>query len=75
MAGTPILSLGVNPDGFLDKYNCGICAGSVEKMNEGLNTLLENFETYSESAREYAVNRHDISKIIDEYKEIFRQYC
>jgi glycosyltransferase involved in cell wall biosynthesis len=43
IAGTPILSLNVNPDRFLDEYHCGICAeGNWQKFTDSLKFLLEN---------------------------------
>ncbi|MFB0525194.1 MAG: glycosyltransferase, partial [Phycisphaerae bacterium] len=39
--GAPILSLNVNPDEFLDEYNCGICCnGDLERLPESLRFML-----------------------------------
>jgi len=76
MAATPILSLNVNPDGFLDEYKCGICAdGDWEKFIEGCKILAERSTTeeYGRNGRQYVQENHDVAKIIEKYKELFRQ--
>ena len=70
----PILSLNVNPDNFLDKYECGVCAnGDWELFIDGLKMLLEpeNNSRFGDNGRCYMQNKHDISKIIETYKIIF----
>jgi glycosyltransferase involved in cell wall biosynthesis len=73
---TPILSLNVNPDGFLDEHKCGIsCSGDWEKFVDSLKGMLEQ-ERYIElgkNARKYADNNHDVTKIIEQYKSCFIQ--
>lgn len=73
---TPILSLKVNPDNFITKYECGMCADdNWDKFVKMLNELLEP-ETagfYGQNGRRYVEANHSISKIIAEYKKIFRQ--
>lgn len=74
--GTPILSLNVNPDGFLHEYECGLCAGGDwRKMGEMLSTLLEpaSWEKYSRNAYHYARDNHDIGTIIEKYKEVLQK--
>ena len=76
MAATPILSLNVNPDGFLYRYKCGICAdGDWEKFIEGCKILDEppKTEEYGQNGRRYVEQNHDITKIVEQYKELFRQ--
>ncbi|HSV27879.1 MAG TPA: glycosyltransferase, partial [Sedimentisphaerales bacterium] len=70
--GVPILSLNVNPDGFLDKYRCGLCAGGDwRRFVEMLDMLLDaaNYAAYSENARGYFNENHDMGTIIAKYKE------
>ncbi|NIP26202.1 MAG: glycosyltransferase [Phycisphaerae bacterium] len=71
---TPVLSLNVNPDGFLDEHECGICCnGDWEKFVDSLRGILQQ-EQYSElgnNARKYAEENHDISKIVEQYKSCF----
>lgn len=73
-ASTPIVSLNVNPDGFLDKYGCGVCCdGDMEKMKYHLNAIISNSDAseMGANALKYAKKTHDIVKIIEQYKEIF----
>jgi glycosyltransferase involved in cell wall biosynthesis len=71
----PILSLKVNPDGFLDKHQCGMCAKNdwnrfIEMLNKLLEPETNNF--YGGNGRRYVEETHDISKIAEKYKDIFR---
>lgn len=73
---TAVVSLGVNPDGFLDKYSCGIsCDGRFARMREAVKRLLAD-DCYMEpgrNGRKYVEDHHDIRKIIEQYKDIFRR--
>jgi glycosyltransferase involved in cell wall biosynthesis len=74
--GTPILSLNVNPDDFLSRHQCGMCAGGDwQKFKEMLARLVEpsTNRLYGDNAYEYARQNHDIATIIEAYKEIFRR--
>lgn len=69
IAGTPILSLTVNPDGFLEIFDCGLCAnGDQNKLNPCLQQLLENFDHYHTTTRNYALENHNIEKVVQSYK-------
>ncbi|MHC4215783.1 MAG: glycosyltransferase family 4 protein, partial [Planctomycetota bacterium] len=73
---TPILSLNVNPDGFLDRYKCGMCAcGDWQQFVSMLQQLLdeETAREYGANGRQYAEQKHDITKIIEEYKTVFKR--
>ena len=73
---TPILSLNVNPDGFLNEYKCGLCAnGDWELFVDMLKQILvqKTAEELGKNAREYAEEFHDIYKIIKKYKKCFAQ--
>ncbi len=73
---TPILSLNVNPDGFLDKYECGMCAnGDWELFVDMLKQMLnrETAHKLGNNARKYVEEFHDINKIIKKYKTLFIQ--
>lgn len=72
---TPVLSLNVNPDGFLDEYNCGICCdGDVDKLAEQLRILLAGeFREYGQNGRKYVQEHHDVRKIAERYKTLFEQ--
>ena len=68
MNGTPIISLNVNPDKFLDKYNCGYCVnGSLKKLTQYTKKLLTGKKLWSKishNAYQYAQKNHDIEKNI-----------
>jgi len=71
----PILSLKINPDRFLDKHQCGMCAnGDWQRFKEMLAELLEPqaAKQYGNNGRIYAEENHDIKKIIEQYKRLFR---
>lgn len=73
-AATPILTVNVNPDNFLTKYNCGMCAnGDWNKFTEQLKMLLEpeRAKQHGQNARKYAEEKHDIKRIIQTYKDLF----
>ncbi len=75
-AGTAILSLQVNPDNFLNEYQCGLSAqGEMNNLTQALKFLLEN-QRYIETGRnaqKYVEQKHDIKKIVETYKPIFQQ--
>jgi len=72
---TPILSLNVNPDKFLDSYQCGICVnGDVNKMKENLSSILSNTkkrQKMGNNAYKYVQKNHDIKNNIKQLKTIF----
>jgi glycosyltransferase involved in cell wall biosynthesis len=74
-AATAILSYVVNPDEFLTRHNCGLaCGADMEKLKTGLAFLLENnhYLEIGQNGRKYAEQTHDIVKIIEQYKTLFR---
>lgn len=73
---TAILSLAVDPDSFIEKNACGLCCkDDMGKLQQGLDFLLESdrFVEIGQSGRQYAENNHDVSKIVEEYKMLFRE--
>ena len=76
LTGTPIASLAVNPDGFLDKNQCGICVDEdMTKICELINKL-DNSEYFCElsgNALNYARKKHDIAKVVELYKREFEK--
>ncbi|HUW20445.1 MAG TPA: glycosyltransferase family 4 protein [Sedimentisphaerales bacterium] len=73
MCATPILSLNVNPDGFLDKYGCGFCCkGDSRQLIDLLRFLLQEnrYIDFGRKAREYAEQNHDIAAIAEKYKHL-----
>ena len=72
---TPILSLKVNPDGFLTEYNCGIsCDDDWQKFTDKLAFMLaeDRYIELGRNARKYVQSNHDITKIAEQYKKLFR---
>lgn len=71
---TAILTWSVNPDQFISQYDCGLPGdGSMEKMTENLRFLLEDqqYIQKGQNARRYVERHHEITKIIEQYKELF----
>lgn len=65
MNSTPILSLNVDPDGFITKYNCGyFCNGDLKLLNKRINELIRNkgllYIKLSKNAYNYAKKNHNI---------------
>jgi glycosyltransferase involved in cell wall biosynthesis len=59
----PVVSLTINPDGVLDRQAVGICAGSEQRLEEAVRSLLEDStlrNEYGVRAREYAARRHSL---------------
>ena len=74
--GTPILSLNVNPDQFLEEYNCGIfCNGNVERLADSLKLMLAGNTSLEmgKNARRYVEQNHDIRDVAEKYKKLFRK--
>ncbi|MFW5888115.1 MAG: glycosyltransferase family 4 protein [Patescibacteria group bacterium] len=74
---TPILSLNVDPDGFIEKNKCGFsCRDSIEELQLKLKQLLENKEMrerMGENGYEHITKNHDINKNIQEWKRIIEK--
>ncbi|MCF7954856.1 MAG: glycosyltransferase family 4 protein [Phycisphaerae bacterium] len=73
-ASTPILSLNVNPDGFLDENRCGVCCdGDMDEMVAQIKvfTTTKIGEDMGSNGRDYVEQTHDVAKLIEQYKEMF----
>jgi len=71
---TPILSLCVNPDNFLNRFECGKCANdNWDEFIRLLEQVLkpEEIRRFGKNARKYAEQHHDIEKIVGDYKIMF----
>lgn len=79
MNGTPIISLNVNPDNFLNKYNCGFCTeGSKNKITEEIKRILNNkslWTVISKNAYNYAREDHDMERNIKKVKNTIDSLC
>jgi glycosyltransferase involved in cell wall biosynthesis len=73
---TPIVSLNVNPDNFLNEYNCGFyCNDDFDEMDLILNQLLNDVNLYgqmSENAYKYAKDSHDIKKNAKQFYDLIK---
>ncbi len=76
-AKTPILSLKVNPDGFIEKEKCGaVCHDNYEELKAGLKKLLREKEFYNQAATNcfnYFKSEHNLEKNIITWKKIFEE--
>lgn len=74
MFSTPIISLHVNPDEIITKYECGIfCNGDFELMNRGLHRLYSDKVLYKQMAKnafEYAWKFHNVKNNVKELLSI-----
>lgn len=73
----PILSLKVDPDGFIEKNKCGfICEDSFEKLESNLKSTLENEslqKEMGENGHNYVKREHNIEENIKKWKEILNK--
>jgi hypothetical protein len=76
MGKTPILSLNVNPNKFITKYNCGYyCNNSYENIVKNLKKLLKNKNDLKNKGNNvfiYVKNNHDINKKIMEMTKLLK---
>jgi glycosyltransferase involved in cell wall biosynthesis len=74
--GIPILSLQVNPDSFIDKFNCGINAqGKFQGLEIGLRRLIDDREFYNtcaNSINNYVKTYHDLNDKVNELNQIIK---
>ena len=74
---TPIISLNVNPDDMLNKYNCGFyCKNKFSNMNIYLNELLLNQKLYNKmslNAYKYAKEKHNIKKNAKQFYNLIKE--
>ncbi len=73
-AKTPIISLNVNPDNFLNDYNCGIsCNNDFDMMVKSVNELINNDEKaklMGTNAYNYLLKNHNAKVIIPKLTEL-----
>jgi glycosyltransferase involved in cell wall biosynthesis len=76
-AGTPVLSLSVDPDGVLERQGVGIaCRGNRRKLENELDALVshpERCEQMGLAARSYVALAHNPETIISEYENLFTE--
>lgn len=74
--GVPILSLNVDPDHFIEKYDCGIVAGgSFDHLVQGMYILMNDpkrAQDCSDHIREYVRQHHDLNDRIIQLDKLFQ---
>jgi glycosyltransferase involved in cell wall biosynthesis len=77
MNATPIVSLNVNPDNFINKYRCGFCSnGDFELMKKQIKQLLKDkrlYTTMSNNAYDYFRKNHDLKLKVQELLKVIRK--
>ncbi|PLX21802.1 hypothetical protein C0584_01720 [Candidatus Parcubacteria bacterium] len=77
MYGVPIISLNINPDNFINEYRCGVCCDDdVERMASMINSILSDrgrYQMFSDSAKRYFSQNHDIKVNILKWKELLKK--
>jgi glycosyltransferase involved in cell wall biosynthesis len=72
----PILSLKVDPDGFINGYRCGMsCNDDWQRLVDSLKVMLQEQRCleFGTNARKYVEEHHDLTRIARRYKAIFLQ--
>ena len=73
-AGTPVLTLNLNPDSIITDHNLGYCAhGNFELMKRQLQALLDpqDIRTKSENITQYMNDHYDIQEVAKQWDELF----
>ncbi|MBU0518773.1 glycosyltransferase family 4 protein [bacterium] len=72
--GVPTLSLGIDPDGVIERHRLGGSFDSLEGLEKALRRILSDDEARKETgsrAREFALKSYDISHLLPQYLELF----
>lgn len=71
---TPLISLNVDPEHFIEDYKCGFfCNDDIRILKKKLNNLLNNKKFYKELSNncfKYAKENHDIKKTAGEWRDL-----
>jgi len=75
-AKTPIVSLSINPDGFLEKYKCGFfCDDNINILEQRIDDLCADdvlFTRMSANAFKYVKENHSIDKVAEQFYNMVR---
>lgn len=69
----PILSLNINPDNIIEKYEMGLYTRSIDQFYKNFETLAKDPSLRAKmgaNARKYLAEHHNEEKIIDEFKSL-----
>ncbi len=73
----PILSLDVDPDSFLSKSGCGLCAkGNMDKLEDQLENLLDDEQVRQKTCdkcEEYLLSEHNLERNIEKWKKVINE--
>ena len=76
MHHTPTISLNVDPDGIIDKYNIGIVSDDIAQLNLEIMHLLENNQErikMGDRAFNYVVQHHNIESTTKRIDSVFKE--
>jgi glycosyltransferase involved in cell wall biosynthesis len=75
--GVPVVSLKVDPDGFLSRNGCGVCCGGdLDKLAHELSSLWYDTERRAdtgERARKYVATHHDPVGCAEQFADVLKQ--
>ena len=74
-AGTPVVSLGIDPDAVIVHNEVGYVAENATALKKCIRLLLDNQslrEAYGKNCRNYVLREHGKEKIIQQYLEVFK---
>ena len=75
--GIPILSFQVDPDGFIEKYGCGLVAnGDINVLTQGLRRLVLDSDFHSQCSRnikQYVLTYHEPCEKVQQLNEVLRE--
>ena len=72
---SPVVSLNSDPDEIICKHKLGFHSKSFNQLKEDVKTLLKDEQLREEmgrNARQYVEKEHDITKIVNQYVEVFK---
>jgi glycosyltransferase involved in cell wall biosynthesis len=76
--GVPILSLQVDPDGFIESHQCGIVAkGDSTGLIDGLKRIKTHpdlWQNYSRNIRSYVFNCHELNAKVIQLNQILSEF-
>ena len=70
LRGVPVFSLGVDPNGVIQRNNLGCVAETVQGLFQNLKSLSKKVDAYSKmsvDARKYGLAHHAVKKMVDHF--------
>jgi glycosyltransferase involved in cell wall biosynthesis len=74
--GTPVVSLHVDPDDVIEKYQLGRHSGTFAALGQDVEELMQNDELRNymgQNAKRYVEANHSIRAIVSQYLEVFEE--